>query len=191
MDRMTLIRAARDGQVQARDALGLWLSDELISFFSARHSSAQTNELVQETMKDIMAKLVSHAPDDPDALLAWALGFAGTKARAAKAERRRARAREGKLRARVHTPARLMDSKLGAQQRRELVYRYLPQLPDLYREVLQHRLDGGSDRSFAERAGIPEGTARRRLSDGLRRIKQLIADARLTRPSYRTPPAVA
>ncbi|KIG14292.1 hypothetical protein DB30_06894 [Enhygromyxa salina] len=142
-------------------------------------------------MKDIMAKLATHAPDTPDAFRDWALGFAGTEARAAKGERLRARGREAKLRARVHTPPRLVDSELGAEQRIQLVYRHIPLLPKLYREPIQHRLDGGDNKSFAQLAGIPEGTARRRLHEGMRRLKQLIADARLTPSTYRTPPAAA
>ncbi|WP_181234645.1 RNA polymerase sigma factor [Enhygromyxa salina] len=190
MDRKRLIQAARDGEVQARNALGQWLCTELIAFFSSRHGVAQRDELLQETMKDIMAKLVTHAPADPEEFLNWALSFAGTRARAARGQRLRARAREAKLRARVPTPPRLVESKLGAQQRHELIQRYLIQLPELYRAPILHRLDGGSNKSFAAALGIPEGTARRRLSEGIRRLERLIADARRTRPTYRTPPAV-
>ncbi|WP_146157424.1 sigma factor-like helix-turn-helix DNA-binding protein [Enhygromyxa salina] len=80
MDRTHLIQAARDGQVQARNALGRWLAEELMTFFSYGYSVAERDELTQETMREIMAKLVTHAPEQPDAFLDWVLSFAGTSA---------------------------------------------------------------------------------------------------------------
>lgn len=190
VDRQSQIRAAQHGDLDARNALGRWLHTELVAFFSTRYSRDQLDELIQETMKDIMAKLATHAPDDPDAFLVWARSFAGTTARASGGEVRRVRARQAKLRAQIHLPPRSPGTRLLREERRQLLHRHLPQLPAIYRDALEHHLDGGDNQSFANRAQIPEGTARRRLWRAKLILRRLVMDARVTRTSQRTPTAL-
>ncbi|PRP98296.1 RNA polymerase sigma factor [Enhygromyxa salina] len=188
MDREEVIRAARAGQRAGLDALGRWLYPVLFSYFSHHFSRSQTDEVVQNTVRDVLTKL-SLAPEEPEEFLGWVLGFAYTEGRREKGEVRRRRARWAKLEQRAHehdTPEDLHELVLTDEQR-QMIVRHASQLPNIYTAALLNALDGGSNRDLARRQGIPETTARWRLWEAVRQLKQSIERARLTRSPFRTP----
>jgi DNA-directed RNA polymerase specialized sigma24 family protein len=189
MDR-SLLRAAREGEPRALDAVGRWWYSELRTFFSERFPPNEARELIQEASKDIMAKFATHASDDPDAFRAMVLSFAGMLAHAARGERQRVYARQAKLR--DNPPSMNADPSLSrqldaAQQRQKLI-EHARRLRTIYRDALMHALDGGDYRSLAASKGIPEGTASRRLTHAKKLVARSIEGARRTDPAYRSPP---
>lgn len=171
--------------------MGSWLYPILVEYFSQQQiARGQVDEAVQATMHDVLAKLAI-APDDPERFLGRVLGFANIQVRRMRSEERRRNARAAKLLEQhgreLDTPDAADQSLLGDEQR-QLVFRHAAELPDIYRAAVLNALAQGSNHQLAERLGIPVNTARWRLWEGIRRLKQLIDDARVTRSPFRTPP---
>jgi RNA polymerase sigma factor (sigma-70 family) len=70
------------------------------------------------------------------------------------------------------------SEELDLRSRRQIVQRALAQLPDDQREALELAYYGGFTQSeLAGRLGVPLGTIKSRMFTGLRRLRDLLADA--------------
>ncbi len=186
MNRDELVRAACRGDVEARNAIGPWLQDELWSFFARCFSDRdRIAELVQATMLDVWTKAPQQQPASADAFLRWVLGFGGMAAKAARTRQNREIAREAKLALLLPAePSRSPSGKLALSESLQLVERCLERLPTPYRAAVRHRLAGGDVKEFAAEHGITVGTAWWRYSEAVRRIEQLIEHERVTPTPY-------
>jgi DNA-directed RNA polymerase specialized sigma24 family protein len=185
VDRDSLVRAACLGDSAARNKVGLWLHDELWSFFSNSFDPSRISDLIQDTMVDIWAKLGPPWPQDAEALRVRVLSFAGISAKAATRELERERARKAKLTLRQPTlaPPTSVESQQLKQQQLRLLERYMWQLPPAYRDVLRHRLAEGDDSSWAEQRNIAVSTVRWQYARACKLLGQLIKRAGVTNPS--------
>jgi len=75
------------------------------------------------------------------------------------------------------------DEEIELSDRRRLVQAALQQLPDEQREALELAYYGGLTQSeLAERLSVPLGTIKSRMFTGLRRLRDLLAEAGLDEP---------
>lgn len=193
MDLDTVLRDLRAGNVHAGSMLGAWLTDQLTQYFSGwGFDEDATEELIQRTVLDILEK-ISDAPNNGDAFLNWALGFAWTEVLTIRREPLRAMGRAAKLAEvgeLVETPGG-PDAPVLEREQRELVEHHLRKLPPLYREALEFYLDTESYEALMSRFGIANSTARSRISKARRMLRESIEAARLTRSPFRTPSSAA
>jgi DNA-directed RNA polymerase specialized sigma24 family protein len=182
------LRAARDGDREAYFVLGRWLCRLLLPYFSTYFRNRPAEEMLQNVAVDVFEKL-HKASDDPIVFRDWVYGFAWTEARAAVGNDRREAARLHKLGSPELAPPRPPGPETITRKREStaLAKQCWPHLSEIHREALDHVGQGGSYRSLAASRNIPEGTARRRISDARKQLRVLIEKARRTPPELRTP----
>jgi DNA-directed RNA polymerase specialized sigma24 family protein len=185
MDR-NLLRAARNGDRRAYEALGRWLFAELAVFFE-RHPAHEIDELIQETTTEILGSL-SSAADDPVAFRDFVRGFAGTRAltRRRDAARDHERITLGSHPA-IESPSVTILGPLIDAVERQLVMEHAQRLRPIFRDAILHLLDGGTYRSLAASKNIPEQTAWSRVERATELVSRSIGLARRTPRPYRTP----
>jgi len=106
----------------------------------------------------------------------WMLTF--VHRRAVDLVRREERRRGDPLEAAPDPAGRATDEEVALRARRQLVQHALRQLPYDQREALELAYYGGFTQSeLAERLGLPLGTVKSRMFTGLRRLRDLLADA--------------
>ena len=131
-------------------------------------------------MVDVWAKAPSQAPRTADAFRKWVLRFAGTEAKTERRDRARAYEREVKL-ALEPTPVRPTSpsAKMLRRQRRLLIEQHAMRLRTKHREVLLHRLAGGTIKQYAAKRGIPLQTAHMHDREAIRKVRQALPSAEL------------
>jgi DNA-directed RNA polymerase specialized sigma24 family protein len=176
--------AALAGDPDATIATVRYLKDTLRPLFWKYFPGADVSELVQATVTKLFQK-VDLAPDDPELFDLWVYGFGHTQARATIGERKREEARSLRLNQYADVPKTSirasMDRAILRDQQQRLVLRCLADLPDIYREAIEHHLDDGDHESLARDAGISVVGARFRLWKGRKLLRNLVAQARMTR----------
>lgn len=181
MDR-SLILAARNGDPRARNAVARWLFGQFIAVHQRRPVD-DLHELVQATSAEIFEKF-ERAPDDPEAFRAWALAFAGMRALAIKRDRIREQAWVP-CRSPSHTPAESASvsvfGPLFEIEERQLLINHAQRLRPIYCTAILHVLDGGDYKSLAACEGTTVGTAARRISVAITKVRLSIEAARRSR----------
>jgi RNA polymerase sigma factor (sigma-70 family) len=178
-----LIRRAQAGDAKAFEQLGRWMSAELLRFFRVAFQEADATDLAQETSIVVLSKLEAFEPRDSDSFRRYLLKVASFQAKSKRRASTRAYDRQAKRPACDDAPGLSPHSVLLGQERRDLLDRWIPELPDIFRRALEHELAGGDDQALAEREGISLITARTRRVRAHARLKDLIERARVTVPS--------
>jgi DNA-directed RNA polymerase specialized sigma24 family protein len=116
----------------------------------------------------------------PDSFERYVSVVARMQGRSRSQGRARARERQAKLEAHEHTPGLSPPSLILAEQRRDLLSRWISQLPDIYRRALEHWLAGGKDETLAKSEGIALSTARSRRRHARRLLQMMLEEGSLT-----------
>jgi RNA polymerase sigma factor (sigma-70 family) len=183
VDRDTL-RALREGKREGQDAFANWFCDEFIPFFSSYIDRGQVDELIQNTFRAVLARLASptsRIPVEPDEFRRWVYGFAWKEIGTAARNPRRALARQRKLMFAPlpeHPPG--PETNMAKAELAELIERGIPELPIIYREAIEHVLDGGDYKSLAEFDQITESTARQRIYEAKKRLQMIVRAMRVS-----------
>jgi RNA polymerase sigma factor (sigma-70 family) len=175
-----LIRRAQTGDREAVDELGCWLNAKLSRFFGNCFETDVASELVQDSIVVILKQLHAFEFERPDSFNRYLMKVAAIQAKSRRREGHRAWRRQTKLEAIVHVPDLSPPSRVLAKERRELMIRWIPRLPDVLRRALEHELAGGDDESLAQRENISLTTARTRRFRARKRLQILIEQAGVT-----------
>jgi RNA polymerase sigma factor (sigma-70 family) len=183
-----VLQAAREGDRVACDELFDWLYDLLLPYFKKYFKQALSEDVLQETAMGVYKKLAK-APDDPTLFRDWVYGFAWNEVRQTvrKAWFRRVRVLLPDS-PELAPPQPGPETSLRDKERLNAVaLECLPKLPDIYQEAVLHVARGGSYRTLAVAAQIPEGSARQRIHEARKQLRRLVRDARRTRPELQSP----
>jgi DNA-directed RNA polymerase specialized sigma24 family protein len=168
-----MVRATLSGDLKARTELGEWMYAELRRFFGQCFNQADSDVLVHATVTELLAKLPEYTRREGE-FPSWVLGFAGIATRRRKAQIGRERARQAALQLWVHAPSTSPLSAAVRLERWSRILRYLPELPEKYRLVLEHELAGGDDEAYAAEHEISVQTARTRRYRARQLLKALV-----------------
>jgi RNA polymerase sigma factor (sigma-70 family) len=185
-----LIDAARAGDRQALEGLGRWLSRELMSFFTGYFKDDDINDMVQQTIVDVLEKLHKYEDRGPDSFRRWVRSFAVFEAKTKTREPHRKRAREKKIRELPVEPVLSPDSLIYGEELEEHVERCLAQLPAHQREALEHQWAGGTDEELAARVRVSVKTISSRRRRAREKLEVLLAAA-LATPTPRQSPSTS
>jgi RNA polymerase sigma-70 factor, ECF subfamily len=136
---------------------------------------AFAEEVVQDTFLALWRRPAAFDPDR-GSLQSFLLGVARNKAvDLVRKEESARRTKEALLADFQGTPEAFVDDDLGVEERQE-VRAALAKLSDVQREAIVLAYFGGRTyREVAAELGIPEGTAKTRLRDGLSKLRQVMA----------------
>lgn len=177
-----LLRAAKAGDPNAREAIGSWLEDELWEFFTNCFSDDDyIAELIQAAMLAVWTDTATRAENGADEFLDKVLGVGGMTAKATRTKAARELVRQAKL-SRIPPPASgpSPNSVVLYEEQRALIDQCLPRLATPYRDIVNHRLAGGSYKQFAATRGITVEQARRRHQTAVSQLKGLVDKERVT-----------
>lgn len=170
------IRAAQQGDPEAKARLAKWLTAELWDYYSTYFSADIVHDLTHEVFVEIWPKLEKFDTSRPEPLEHWVARSASFVAKRRTQKWRRSAARRAKLhRVWVWSSQTSCGTALERRQQQEVFYRGLEVLPPKYRAVLEHFLGGGSDETYARAMGIKRSTVRAQRKRAIEMLRQVIA----------------
>lgn len=134
----------------------------------------RNHALAEEVTQEVMVEVWRTAPRfdrEQGSAMGWILMLAHRRSvdRVRRSESRQAREAQDATRQPVQQP---VDERLLAAEEQDEVVAALERLTDLQRQAIQLAYyDGYTYREVAEVLGVPEGTAKSRLRDGIRQLR--------------------
>ncbi|HLT35769.1 MAG TPA: sigma-70 family RNA polymerase sigma factor, partial [Enhygromyxa sp.] len=179
MDLEELLRAVRDGNVEAWNALHQKLRRELRIYFLRHFDEATTDELMARTLDVLVDKLPGFDPEK-ESLGKWVFGIARNQRLIEYASRAQSKAL-GQLAALLQKPSTSPSAPLYAKEVHIILHEEIDELPPHYRAVMKNDLKGDDIREFAKRQNIPLRTAYSRRSRAIEILRERLS-ARLPEP---------
>lgn len=186
MDLEALLRAARDSEPRAWQALLPPLFAALRRYFGREFDDVEAVELSQRTVTAIVRQLPGF--EFRGTLTNWVYGVARNQALVEHRTRRRQAALRDAVALVAPRSTTSPTSRVHAQELLAIALEELAKLPPYYRRAIENDLKGGDIESLAKREGIPRSTARVRRFRAIERLRRLVA-ARMPPPT--PPPAAA
>ncbi|PRQ06539.1 RNA polymerase sigma factor [Enhygromyxa salina] len=189
-----LLRAVMDGEPGAEQILFRQIRVELVRFFSRRAEASDVEDLTQETMTFIVAKLHKQPFDltRPTSFRSYVFAIAMFKLKGGRrAKRRRDREPPPLPAGWWDVPESRPDEAAMRLQQTALLRTALTAIKTVYRRALESRLRGEDPQLFADAEGIKIETVRSRVSRAWALIRAEIQarrrTARVTSPISVTP----
>jgi RNA polymerase sigma-70 factor, ECF subfamily len=186
MDRQTeiLLHLARQGDQKSLDSLfRLWYQRAYQMAMRYVADEHMAREAVQHTFIAVQQHL--DQLQQPEKFVGWLYRTVINSCRMEGRKKQRSRLTEFRLDARQEPLAQNPDRNLQLEQRNRLLMDAVYQLPEDQRTVVMLKeLDGLKFREIADLLQIPENTAKSRLYVGLKALKQILVEQRLTKEMY-------
>lgn len=169
-----LIRAACEGDVDARKRVVLRLCDLLKPIVARSVPDHDQEDVLHEALQAIMVKMGAKAPRTVSEFERWAQGFAGKQVQIYWGGLEREAGRKvGYVLAEQARPRTTWFAKQWQERQHWVLGRFLRQLTTRFRGPIEHRLRGGSDRSYAKKRDMPMATVRSHRARGYRRLREM------------------
>ena len=177
MVRDAVVRAACEGDSDARRELVSWLYADLGPFLVRRVPPQQLDDVLHDTMGALLVKMPTHAPREARLFSSWARGFAVIEARAAWRQTRRERRLMLLLKGLGTAPRTSLSARVARRELLEQLGQNLGQLPAIYREALLDRLGERDDEALAARDHVTAETVRWRRAHGRKLLRGMWLDS--------------